>query len=102
MILDVNLGKFSVLISRIRIFKTLKDSKKITGRFVQVIIFLPHMMGEENHNLYCVCFSKFCQISTVAIVTISIHFIDLYYHDFVKVLYYLNRKLVDAKRWKDQ
>ena len=30
-----------------------------------LVIFPPHIMGEENHNLRCVFFPKVCQISTL-------------------------------------
>ena len=37
-----------------------------------LIIFRPHKIGEKNHNLCCVFFSKFCQfprMSTISITT---------------------------------
>ena len=35
--------------------------------FKHIIIFRPHKMAEENHDLCCVFFSKFCQISSISI-----------------------------------
>ena len=37
-----------------------------------LIIFRPQITREENHNLCCVFFSKFCQISTI-----SIHYLTI-------------------------
>ena len=34
-------------------------------------IFRPHIMGEENHNLFCVFFNKFCQISTLLLPLVN-------------------------------
>ena len=38
----------------------------LNNRKKRIIIFRPHLMGEENHNVLRF-FSKFCQISTISI-----------------------------------